>query len=243
MKIIDSFNNPYIKQLKKLSEKKYRDESRLFLIEGEHLVKESLNANTLETVLIVDENDKVSGVENIKVSEGIIKKLAFTRTPQKIIGVSRYLETKNKKPKRILLLDDVQDPGNVGSLIRSSLGFDIDLVVLSKGSVDKYNDKLIRSTQGALFHIDVINDDIKKYIDYCKFNDIKVFGTSLTDGIELSKIAIESNYALILGNEARGVSEEYLKDTNINIYIKMNPKLESLNVAVAGSIIMNYLNK
>ena len=149
MKKITSLTNEYVKELVKLHDKKYRDDKRKFIIEGYNLISEAKEA--LETVLIVDEKDMVTGIENILVTEEIINKIAFTKTPQKIIGICNYLEDFKLTGERFLLLDQLQDPGNVGTLVRSALGFAIDLVIFSKGSVDIYNDKFIRATQGALF--------------------------------------------------------------------------------------------
>lgn len=239
MKKITSVNNELIKELSKLKQKKYRDIERRFIVEGYHLVNEA--KDYLNLVLICDEVDEVKGVENILVTPYIIKKLSTTSSPQNIIGVCSYFDNKNIKYfGKILLLDNLQDPGNVGTLIRSSLGFGIDLVVLSCDSVDLYNDKLIRSTQGAIFKVKVIEEDLKKAITSIKNNNIKVFGTSLQNGVELSKFDKVDNYALVLGNEGNGVSEEILALCDKNIFIEIDRSLESLNVSISGAIIMHY---
>lgn len=243
MKSIESINNPFVKDLLKLHNKKYRDESRKFLIEGYHLIEEAKKSNVLEKVLITDEKDFIQGIENILVNKQIIEKLAFTQSPQNIIGLCHFFEEKEIKGERFLILDDLQDPGNIGTLVRSSLGFDIDYVILSSSSVDIYNDKFIRSTQGAIFNINIIKKDLVEVINYLKQIKIKVIGTSLHFGISLQELPKLNNYALILGNEGKGVRPEILDLTDNNIFIETNPKLESLNVAVAGSIIMYYLKK
>ena len=181
LKKIDSLNNNYIKELLKLKLKKYRDAEKKFLVEGYHLVEEA--KDNLVEVLIVDEKDIVEGVSNILVTKEIIKKLSFSETPQMIIGVCKYLSyNENENFNKVLLLDGLQDPGNIGTLIRSALGFGIDLVVLSNDSVDLYNDKLIRSSQGALFKVKTVQKDIKEMISLLKKHNIKVFGTSLKNG-------------------------------------------------------------
>jgi TrmH family RNA methyltransferase len=240
MKIIESINNPYIKDLKKLHEKKHRDEQRRFLIEGFHLVLEAKTQKRLQTVLITRPEDYVEGVENILVNQNIIEKLAQTKTPQGIIGVCDFFEELKLRGSRFLLLDGIQDPGNLGTIVRSALGFGIDAVVLSPDSVDIYNDKFIRSTQGAIFKINLIVRDLFHTIDELKASGVTIIGTSLS-GKPLQKIPSATRYALILGNEGRGVRQELLNHTDQNVFIEIDPKLESLNVAIAGSIIMYYL--
>lgn len=240
MKRIDSVNNSYIKDLAKLKIKKYRDLEKKFLIEGYHLINEA-RANLIE-VLIVDEKDYIEGVNNILVTKDIIKKLSFSTTPQPIIGVCKCFDSDVEKfnHQKILLLDNLQDPGNIGTLIRCSLGFGIDLVVLSNECVDIYNDKLLRASQGAVFKVKIIQEDLIKVINDLKKRNIKVYGTSLKNGVNLGSIETSSSYALVLGNEGNGVREEILNITNENIFIEMDKKLESLNVGVSGAIIMHY---
>mgnify|MGYP003289921791 CR=1 FL=1 len=242
MKEISSVNNDFIKNICKLKQKKYRDEERKFIVEGYHLVEEA--KEYLKLVLITDIKDKVEGVENILVTKDVINKISQTQTPQNIVGICSYFDNSNIEYNgRILLLDDLQDPGNIGTLIRSSLGFGIDLIVLSKNSVDIYNDKLIRSTQGAIFKVKIIEEDLFKVINEIKNNNIKVFGTSLKDGTNLNSFEKINKYALVLGNEGNGVRQEVLDVCDKNIFIEMDRKLESLNVGVSGSIIMHYFYK
>lgn len=240
---LESINNPYIKTLYSLHEKKYRDIEKRFLVEGEHLVTEAYKTNNLEVVLYSDEKYKLSGVENICVSQNIIQKLAFTKSPQNVIGVCKYLDAKKSNANKYLLLDDVQDPGNLGTLIRSSLGFNIDKVYLSKGSVDLYNDKFIRASQGAIFHVDIEIVELKETIENLIRQGINVYGTSLDGGVCLEEIKVPSKYAIILGNEGSGIKKDILSITTKNIYIQTNPLLESLNVSIAGSIILYYFDK
>lgn len=238
MKKIESINNEHIKALYKLKTKKNRDESQMFLVDGYHLVKEA--QQYLKEVLIVDEKDAISGVENILVTMEIIKKLSSTETPQPIIGVCHYFKEEIEAVNRVLLLDNLQDPGNVGTLIRSALGFNMDLIVLSNDSVDIYNDKVIRASQGAIFKIKIIRKDICEMIEILKDKGIKVWGTSLKNGKALNDFEKVNKYALVLGNEGNGVKEAILNKCDKCIFVEMEKKLESLNVGIAGSIIMHY---
>lgn len=241
MKVITSFVNPYIKELSKLKQKKYRDLNQLFLIEGYHLVHEAKLAKCLKTVLIVNENDRMEDVENIVVTREIICKLSQTQNPQNIIGVCSLSNDNHLKGNRFLLLDDVSDPGNLGTLIRSALGFNIDQMILGVNCVDLYNDKVIRATQGAFFKMSIIQMPLEDAILKLKKDDVYIIGTSLKNAKSLDELPKLTRYAIILGNEALGVKEELLQLTDVNVKIKMNEKLESLNVAIAGSIIMYYL--
>lgn len=242
MKTITSLSNPLIKSYYKLREKKNRDIDKLFLVEGYHLVSEAKKSNLLETVLITNEVDYIDGVTNILVSREIIEKLSFVKSPQMIIGVCNYFQEYDLTDTKYIILDNVQDPGNIGTLVRSALGFGINSIIFSEKSVDIYNDKFLRSTQGAIFNVKIFKGNIKNYINILKQKGIKIIGTSLNNSYDLKSLQIQDNYAIILGNEANGVSKEILDITDINVKINISKKLESLNVAVAGSIIMYYLS-
>lgn len=247
MKEINSNNNAYIKDLMKLKEHKYRVLNKMFLVEGFHLVKEAYNKHLLKQILFIKENDinEFKDIDCIKVNNEIIKSLSDTTTPQNIIGVCNIKEYNidYKEINHVLILDNVNDPGNVGTLIRSALGFNIDLIILSNNSVDVYNGKVVRSTQGAIFSLPIIYRDLKEEISLLKQNNIKVIGTTLDSSIDLDKIKKLDKYAIILGNEANGIEKEIKELTDINVIIPINPKLESLNVSIAGAIVMYELSK
>lgn len=243
MKEITSINNEYIKYLLKLRDKKIRNTEKKYIVEGFHLVSEAYNAGVLLEVLFVNENNEYNDISKIKVTENIIKKLSTTINPQNIIGICEIKDNKNIIGNKILLLDNINDPGNLGTLIRSSLGFGIDNIILSYDCVDIYNDKVIRASQGAIFKMNIIYSDLKYIITQLKQKDITVIGTSLESSKFLKQFAIPKKYAILLGNEANGVKKELLDLTDTNVKIEIDNGLESLNVAVAGSIIMYYLNK
>ena len=144
MKIITSANNSYIKDLIKLKQKKYRDINKLYLVEGYNILEEA--KEYVKTILVSDKEDiekyKKFNVEIILVSEEIIKKLASTQTPQGVIGVCKYKDPKEVNGK-VVMLDGVQDPGNIGTIIRTSIAFGYDTVIMSEDCVDIYNDKVI----------------------------------------------------------------------------------------------------
>ena len=243
MKEITSLSNPYIKELSKLKDKKYLEKSDVFLVEGKHLVEEAYKNGCLKQVLSDDESMFIEGVDCVKVSYDIIKKITDTVNPQNIIGlVSKFNnEIDIENIKSVVILDGVSDRGNVGTIIRTAAGLGIDLVVLSNDSVDLYNPKVVRSTQGALFSMKILKCDIKKFILDIKKNGIKVFGTALDGTLELKKVSKPDKFAIVLGNEAQGVKEEVLDLCDSKVKIDITDKVESLNVAIAGAIVMHYL--
>lgn len=242
MEKITSLSNNYIKELMLLKNKKIRDEKKEFLVEGFHLVEEAKNFNKLKCVLITNENDRIDGVRNIFVNDAIISKLSSTVNPQKIIGVCHggYLE--RIEGDRFILLDNLQDPGNLGTIIRSALGFKIDQIIMSPTCCDCYNEKVVRSTQGGIFKVGLVKQDLLSAISELKNLGVTILGTSLT-GEVFDKLPKLNKYAIILGNEANGVSSVVQEASDYNILIKTESELESLNVGVAGSIMMYEMYK
>ena len=242
MEKITSLSNNYIKNLAQLKNKKTRDEEKEFLVEGYHLVEEAYNANRLKCVLITNENDSLENVKNILVTKEIINKLSSTVTPQSIIGVCSGGYSDKICGERFLLLDGVNDPGNLGTIIRSALGFKIDQIIMSSDTCDCYNDKVLRSTQGGIFKVGLVKMDLFEAITILKEKNVKIIGTSLS-GQVVDKLPKLQSYAIVLGNEAHGVKSEIQSLCDINVLIKMEKDLESLNVGVAGSIMMYELYK
>lgn len=243
MKEISSLNNEYIKYLYKLKDKKNRYKESKFIIEGFHLVEEAYKTNCLLEILTINELSNYSDINQIIVNETIIEKLSSTKNPQDVIGICEMKKHNQLHGEKMLILDNVNDPGNMGTLIRSSLGFDIDTIIISDDCVDIYNEKTIRATQGSFFNSNIyVSNDLEKTIKELKERNIKIIGTSLQSSVDLKNIKNLNRYAILLGNEANGVKNKLLNLTDINVKIEMNKKLESLNVAVAGSIIMYYLN-
>ena len=237
--LINSSNNERVKELTKLKIKKYRDKEKLFLIEGFHLVQEAYKAETLVEVFTLEDR-VLFDVKTTIVSVDVMKKLATTDTVPSIIGVARKSDTKKIIGDKILLLDGVQDPGNLGTIIRSAVAFDVSTIVLSRNTVDLYNPKVVRATQGMLFKINIVVEDIVSAIHMIRSNNMKVYGTDVVSGMIPSKLSTEekSRFALVVGNEGNGLSPEVYDLCDDMLYIKMNNQVESLNVGVATSIIL-----
>ena len=240
--IIESVDNKKIKYLKKLKDKKYRDEEKKFLIEGEHLVLEANKSGLLEEVILCN-NEIDLDIDKVYVSENVMKTLSDLPSKVGIIGVCKIVDNKIDYSSNVLILDGVQDPGNLGAIIRSAVAFNIKNIVLSKDTVDLYNTKVLRSSQGMNFHLNIVRDDITKVINELKNNDYVVYGTDVINGIDVKSIKNDGKYAIIMGNEGNGISPEVKELVDKNIYIKMNENCESLNVAVSASIILYELEK
>ncbi len=238
--LITSINNQTIKELDKLKQKKYRDLEQKFLIEGEHLVEEAEKSGVLEKIILLENSEYPSKLEKIYVSKNVMKKLSSLDAPPNIIGVCKML-SKKELGKKVLLLDDIQDPGNLGTIIRSSVAFNVDSIVMSLNTVDLYNPKVIRSTQGMIFKINLIKDDLGQVIEKLKSKNIPIYTTNVNGGENIKNINNTDSYGLIMGNEGNGVKDEISTLADRKIYIPMNSKVESLNVSVAASILLYEL--
>ena len=234
--MITSTNNNTIKTLIKLKQKKYRNQFGYYLIEGEHLVNEALKANQVECIITT--KLLKSDLEVIEVSEEVMA----TKSPSNNMAKCK-IDSNNElmMKKRYLILDDLQDPGNIGTLIRSALAFGIDQVILSKNCVDLYNDKLLRAMQGANFHISCIYGDLTEIIEKLQANGVVVVGSALENGQDISLIEKTEKMAFIVGNEGNGMNQNILDKCDYIGYIPIQT-IESLNVAIAGSILMYHFS-
>lgn len=240
--IYSSIHNDKIKELKSLNEKKVRDEKNLFLIEGEHLIMEAYKKKLLKEIIVLDNYQILFDVPKIVVTENVMKYISNLVSIPKIIGVCQKVNNQ-KIGHKVLLLDNIQDPGNLGTIIRSCVAFNIDTLILSKDTVDIYNSKVIRASQGMLFNIDFIIDDLEKIITILKSKHYKILSTDVKKGKSLNILANIPKVAIIMGNEGNGVSENLQKLSDDFLSIKMHNSCESLNVAVATSIILYELSK
>lgn len=232
-----SIQNEKIKSIKKLREKKYRDIEGLFIVEGKNLVMEAYKNNLLKTLIVLDNSSFNLSIETIRVSENVMKYLSELNTPNEIMGIC-YKKKEENISGNILILDNIQDPGNLGTIIRSAVAFSISTIIVSPDTVSIYNSKVLRSTQGLLFDVNIIVRDISGAIDDLKQNGYKIYGTKVDNGKNLKDIDSTNKYAVIMGNEGSGVNKDILDKCDEYIYISMNEKCESLNVGVATSIIL-----
>ena len=241
--LYSSISNSKIKDLKKLNSKKYRDLSGLLLIDGEHLVLEAYNSGYLEELILLEGSSFSLDVKTSYVSMEVMKYISNLDSPNGIMGVCKKRDNV-LSGDRIVILDDIQDPGNLGTIIRSCVAFNVDTLVLSEGCVDLYNPKVIRSTQGMLFKLNIIVvSDIVSFVSSLKGDNYTIYSTNVNGGNSLKSIEKCSRFAIIMGNEGRGVRDDLMDLSDTYIYIDMNPSCESLNVGCATSIILYELDK
>ena len=237
--VITSLDNEKVKYYYKLQKKKYRDINNEFVVEGEHLVLEAFKTGVLKEVLLEEGEVLPIDVEQIEVTKEVLKKISTLSSPPKMIGLCEK-KIEITIGKRILVVDEIQDPGNLGTIIRSAVAFNIDTIVIGDNTVDVYSPKVIRSTQGMLFHVPIVFYSIDKLITILKKLKIPVLATNVKYGEEVKNLTRDEKqaFALIVGNEGNGVNPKYLELSDKFIYIPMNDVVESLNVAIATSIIL-----
>ena len=182
--LITSLENERVKKYLKLKEKKYRDKYSEFLVEGEHLVLEAYKAGLIKELILEEKTNYNIDIPNtIYLSTNIIKKISNVDSPQKIMALCEKMENKSTLKNKTLLIDNIQDPGNLGTIIRSAVAFNVDTIVLSEDCVDLYNPKVIRATQGMLFHINIIKKDLKEIAKELHKENITIYKTDVTNGI------------------------------------------------------------
>ncbi|ADL42641.1 tRNA/rRNA methyltransferase (SpoU) [Caldicellulosiruptor obsidiansis OB47] len=264
VEFISSRENECIKRVKKLNDKKYREEFRSFIIEGLKLVKEAINYQ-IECINLVIfsqqakdryqefyweckrllEDGKIKRV--IEVPDKLFEYIATTSTPQGILAECNFVDKDInfiKNLKRVVVADKLQDPGNLGTLIRCADAFGFDAVVTTKGTVDIYNPKTIRATMGSLFHLQIMREaEEGKLIKILKDNSFAVYVATPYGDIEISKVVPDKKFCVVIGNESEGVSDSFAKVAARKIKIPMAGKAESLNAAVAASIVLYELRK
>lgn len=255
--MITSSSNPIIKEIKSLNRKKDRWKKKKYYIEGVRAVKESINSNSnLEYLVYSDmlfsakggkELFKEISSKNYKlsyVSDKLFYEISDTETPQGILSVIKFdIKKLNNalKNKRnfFILLDRVQDPGNMGTIIRTADAFGANGVIVTDGCVDVFNPKTIRSTMGSIFHVPLIYyKSSEEAMIELRDNNIKIVSTALNAKNYCFDIDFNMDFVLVIGNEASGVSNSILEASDMLIKIPMLGKAESLNAAVASSVIM-----
>lgn len=245
---ITSTSNETIKYFISLNDKKTRMNAKRFIVEGYHLVNEASKTNLLEAIISTDEKEfkKINNVKRYLVNDAIINKIATTKNPQNILGIVKMLDhnitnlvpiIKENKTK-LIMLDDVNDPGNLGTIIRTAAGLGYDGIIMSPNTVDLYNEKVIRSTQGVMFKIPIIKANLQEVIKMLKKEKVFCIGTALTNAKDVKHITKKDKFAICLGNEAKGISKEVLDNMDENVKIAMKNDVESLNVSIAAGIIM-----
>lgn len=251
---ITSKDNETIKHIKKLKEKKYREEYKEFIVEGIKMIEEAISEGAKIKSIIICEDCKTQGaipnelmyeiakLNCIYVAEKIFNTITDVINPQ---GIMAVIEKPQAKENTIdfsanvsLLLDNIQDPGNMGTILRTADSLNMKQIIVSKGSSDVYNLKVVRSTMGAIFRVKVIEvENLATVIKEMKKHKIKVYATDLQTDKSIYDVDY-SKSAIVIGNEANGVSSKVLEEASERIKIPMIGKTESLNAAVATSVIL-----
>lgn len=227
--MIDSKDNKKVKYARSLYNLKNRRKYNQFIVEGLKNIDMAKSKGCIDYILTTDEN-----VDGILVSENVMKSIVSTSSLVNTIAVCNIPEF-DYEHNKVLILDCIQDPGNLGTLIRSALAFNFDLVVCSNDTVDYLNEKVVRSSGGAIFQIPVIYDDLNKYLNE---TDNITIGTFVDGSNEIEQY---EKFNLVIGNEGHGISDNIAKLCDVKYRISINEKIESLNAGVAGSIVMYML--
>ena len=227
--MITSKQNPSFKTWMKLKQKKYRDQLGLFLVYGDHLVDEAKKHHCIKEIITINKE-----IEGTLVSEELMSLLSQTETTFEVMAVV-FKKNEIKKSHRVLILEDVRDPDNVGALLRSALAFGFYHVILSPKSADFYNEKVIRASQGALFGIYMERKPIHQAVKDLKAKDFTIFYADAHKGHSKKQA---QRIAIILGHEGKGVSQEIKNLSDDSLHIETR-HVESLNVSVAGAILMH----
>lgn len=243
--LITSLENERIKNYIKLKDKKYRKRTNTFIVEGLHLVLEAYKSGNLIELIIEKDEVLPLDVPTVFVTNEIINKISSLDTPITVLGLCKMKDNKEVIGTKVLMLDGIQDPGNLGTIIRSSVAFNVDTIVLGDNTVDLYNPKVVRATQGMLFHINIINNNLEEVIIDLKKKEMPIYGTKVEYGEDVRTFPNKDKkaYGLVVGNEGNGVSSGVLDLCDKYIYIDMNECVESLNVSIATSIILYELNR
>lgn len=237
--MIESINNEKIKKYSKLLNKKYRDETGLYLVSTDHLVIEALKKDLVDCIFLLEGYENKYG--NVTyLTKSVMRKLSNLTTLPNVVAVVKKQESTQIKGN-VILLDGLQDPGNVGTIIRSAVAFNIDTIVVGDNTVDIYNEKVLRASEGMLYNVNIVKQNLVDAIKYLKENNYTIIGTKVDEGKNIKDINTKK-YAFVVGNEGNGINKEILDLCDEYVYIRMNENAESLNVGVASSIIMYEIN-
>ena len=246
MTIITSKANSVVKNAKKLHQKKYRKSA--YLIEGWHLFEEAVQAGvTIEKIFALESyRDQLAAFpQTVWVSEEILRDLADTQTPQGIVAVIQKEEVglPDLHQGKYLFLEDVQDPGNVGTMIRTADAAGFTGVIVSDKSADIYSLKTLRSMQGSHFHLPIYRMPLTSFVEEAKKSDLPILATTLSrDSKDYRELSSLENFVLVMGNEGQGISSVMAESADQLVHIGMKGRAESLNVAVAAGILMFYFS-
>ena len=261
MQKITSKENEFIKHVKKLKDKKYRDKSNEYVIEGIKLIKEALQEKAQINQIVICEDCEKSGIlsddlkyeiakqECIYVPQNIFKTISEVSTPQGILAIVEKNNIKNKDSEIdynqdiIVALDDIQDPGNLGTILRTVDSIGLKQILVSKGTADSYNPKVVRSTMGAIFRVKIIEcEKLSETLKQVKAHKYQVLATSLKTKNSIYDIDYNKK-VIVIGNEANGINDELISKSDKLVKIPIYGNAESLNAAISAAILMYEIKK
>ena len=259
MKVISSKDNEIIKNIRKLKEKKYRDIENKFIIEGIKLLEEGISENAKISQIVVCEecvNDgtfskellyKMAKYDCIYVTKKVFDTITEVKTPQGVLAVIEKKKSNQNidfSEDIIVALDGIQDPGNLGTILRTLDSANLKQVIVSKDTADSFSPKVVRSTMGAIFRVNIIEvDNFVNTLGKIKKNEFEIVVTDLATDSSIYDIDYK-NKVIVIGNEANGVSSEVKNMADKKVKIPMPGKTESLNASVAtGIIVYEYLRR
>lgn len=244
---ITSRKNQLVQKTISLRNNKKSQEEKKFVIEGEHLFEMAIKANNICYVITTKHINNVDeNIDQYIVTKDIIEKISTSKSAPDVIAVCNYINDSIKLSNNLIYLDNIQDPGNLGTILRSALAFSNFDILISNDSVNKYNDKAIQASQGAIFNLNIENSDIDK-LKKLKTQGYKIVVSILSkDAIKLDDFKFDTNekYVFVFGNEGQGIKKEIIDLADYKVFIEMS-NIDSLNVGVAASIILYkaHLNK
>jgi len=252
--VIKSTSNERIKYLKSLNQKKYREENSQFIVENFKTIYDSRNLDTgLDEVFVTEEfveknKDKFEELINdlkieeyFLISRAVNETFSFLDTPSGICALYDIKKNQINFDNIIIYLNKINDPGNMGTILRSALAFDIKNIVLDENCVDIYNPKTINSAKDSIFKLNISIDDKKRIILHEIKNRMKIYSTRLEDSKDLSILKKYNKFCIVFGSEANGVDGDIYELSDGFIKINMTNNIESINVAMSASIIFHYI--
>lgn len=236
IKEIKSRQNDKIKALGKISNK-----DKLFLVEGFHMLEMALESKLVKEIYAIEKVNAPDDIPQYIVTKEIMEKISSMKSPQGVVALCEKPKASNTISDKVLYLDGVSDPGNLGTILRTALAFSYNTVILSSKCCSVYNEKVVQSSQGSIFKLNIIENGLEK-LDELKSQKYQIIATEIKGSIPLEKVVANKKHILVLGNEAHGVSKEVLKLADVRVRIEIKD-IESLNVGIAGGISMFHLSK
>lgn len=244
--IITSSNNNIVKKVKNLKLYKNRKKTKLFLVEGYKMAQEAIESKVSIENIILDENANLELNEELQKKVTRVKNSVFTqisdlKNPEGIILICKEIKKETKFDENLLILDEIRDPGNMGTIIRTAEAFNYKNILLLGNCVDIYNSKVLRATMGSIFRVSANQIDIKT-LESLRKTHMLLATTLNEESIDITSMTKVPKHAIIIGNESHGVSKEVSDLAHKKVIIPISKDIDSLNAAIASSILMFYLN-